>query len=297
MDYPIPDYIGLIALIVLALSVIFNIFVVARLWNNVKAVFTQMFKGGQIADVYRKDGSYYIDVQKPNAGFYEGRDGVYQGTYNGVATGGDYSKIMENESLGVCLTGPTASAIQWLKNSGFTCLGDALNQWNSDYKLMHEEEIYKLDYKVRDEKIKAIEADTTLTKEQKDAQIAALKEKSIERKKINLNEIEKQAREDLITLKFDYLTPYAYALNEVMVWNSQEVGAQNNQAMLKKKELQTREQMANENKGTDPFKWIAIIAIAVAIPAAVYLLINSQGHAAICNCISNAVNATSALKP
>ena len=300
MNFVLPDYVGIIAGLVLILSIVSNLFSVGLLWNNIKLKFSTMFQGKQAAIVFKKDGSYYLEGQKPSAGFYEGKEGAWQGTYGGVCPGGDYPILLENESLGVCLTGSIASAIQWLKNAGFTTLKEALNQWNTDYHLMREEEIYKLLFSERDKRIAEINADQNFSDSDKLKAIDEVRRTSEERKKIHLMSIEKQAREDLITLKFNYLTPYAFALSEVITWNAQEVGAQNNKNMLKRKELQTRDQCQQENKGVDPFKWLAIISLGIGIPVAVYLLLNATGHVTPCNCncLASAANATiTTLKP
>lgn len=298
MDVIVPWYAVIIAGIVLVLSVVLNFFSVAMLWNNLKLKFNIMFRGMQAALVFKKDGSHYLEGQKPCAGFYEGKEGAWQGTYGGVSPGGDYPVLLENESLGVCLTGSTASAIQWLKNSGFNTLGEALKQWDTDYHIMREEEIYALLFSERDKKITEINADPKFSEEEKKKRVEDVCKISEERKKTHLMSIEKQAREDLINLKFNYLTPYAFALSEVITWNAQEVGAQNNKNMLKRKELQTREQCQTEAKGIDPFKWIAIIAIAIAIPVVAYMILTSMGHPATpcnCNCVSSVVNSTESM--
>ncbi len=300
MNFVIPDYMGIIAGVVLIFSIVSNLFSVGLLWNNLKLKFSTMFQGKQAAIVFKKDGSYYLEGQKPSAGFYEGKEGAWQGTYGGVAPGGDYSILLENESLGVCLTGSLASAIQWLKNAGFGNLKEALKQWDNDYHIMREEEIYARLHQERDKLIAEIKADPNLSEDDKKRAEEDLRRTSEERKKAHLMSIEKQAREDLINLKFNYLTPYAIALSEVITWNAQEVGAQNNKNMLKRKELQTRDQCQQENKGVDPFKWLAIISLGIGIPVAVYLLLNATGHVTPCNCncLASAANATiTTLKP
>ena len=298
MDLIVPWWAAIIAAVAFVLSIVANLFGVGMLWNNIKLKVGLMFGGKQAAIVFKKDGSYYLEGQKPCAGFYEGKGGAWQGTYNGVSPGGDYPILLENESLGVCLTGSVASAVQWLKNSGFNTLGDALKQWDMDYHIIREEEIYKLLFSERDKKIEEINADLKLSEQEKAKRVEEVCKTSEERKKMHLMSIEKQARKDLINLKFNYLTPYVFALSEVITWNAQEVGAQNNKNMLKRKELQTREQCQTEAKGIDPLKWLTIIAIAIAIPLVAYMILSSMGHPVTpcnCNCLSSTVNSTASM--